>query len=42
MSLHEFREYVTHSGMDFNSLTTDEKRSWRETFDKSRQGKRHH
>ncbi len=33
--LHEFRSYVETSGVDFNHLSHEEKRQWRETFDKS-------
>ena len=36
MSLNEFREYVESSGVNFNVLTNEEKRQWRETFDKSK------
>jgi hypothetical protein len=32
----EFRDYVTSSGVDFDILTIEQKREWRETFDKSR------
>ena len=32
MSLQEFREYVSNSGVDFDTLTIDQKRQWRETF----------
>ena len=39
MSLEEFKAYVTNSGVTFDTLSTAEKREWRETFDKSRQGK---
>jgi hypothetical protein len=38
MSLQEFKEYVESRGVDFGSLTVEEKRVWSETFDKSRQG----
>ena len=37
MSLQEFSEYVTNSGVDFDTLTVEQKRNWRETFDRSRQ-----
>lgn len=37
MSLEEFKSYVRNSGVDFDALTTNEKRKWRESFDKSRQ-----
>jgi len=37
MSLQEFRDYVANSDVNFDSLSNDEKRQWRETFDKSRQ-----
>jgi hypothetical protein len=36
MSLEEFKVYVTNSGVVFESLTNEEKRGWRETFDKGR------
>ena len=39
MSLQEFQEYVTNSGVVFDTLTNEEKRGWRESFDKSRPGK---
>lgn len=35
MALEEFKDYVRNSGVDFDNLTTEEKRMWRETFDKS-------
>ena len=36
MSLQEFRDYVTNSGVDFDILSIEQKRQWRETFDRSR------
>mmetsp|Transcript_13435 Transcript_13435/g.18197 ORF Transcript_13435/g.18197 Transcript_13435/m.18197 type:complete len:328 (-) Transcript_13435:106-1089(-) len=36
-SLQEFRDYVTNSGVNFDILTIEQKREWRETFDRSRQ-----
>jgi hypothetical protein len=36
MSLQEFREYVETSGVVFDGLSNEEKRQWREAFDKSR------
>eukprot|EP01036_Dinobryon_divergens_P026734 gene26734-35414_t len=36
MSLQEFCDYVTNSGVNFDILTIKQKREWRETFDKSR------
>ena len=36
MSLQEFSDYVTNSGVNFDILTIEQKREWRETFDKSR------
>ena len=36
MSLQAFRDYVENSGVNFDDLTNEEKRGWRETFDKSR------
>mmetsp|Transcript_26831 Transcript_26831/g.38322 ORF Transcript_26831/g.38322 Transcript_26831/m.38322 type:complete len:171 (+) Transcript_26831:68-580(+) len=35
-SLQEFRDYVTNSGVNFDILTIEQKREWRETFDRSR------
>ena len=35
MSLVEFKEFVASSGVEFDSLSNEEKRGWRETFDKS-------
>ena len=35
MSLDQFKAYVESRGVDFNTLTNEEKRSWSETFDKS-------
>jgi len=37
MSLQEFTDYLASCGEDINTLTKEEKRAWRETFDKSRQ-----
>jgi hypothetical protein len=37
MSLEEFKAYVSNSGVNFDGLSPNEKREWRETFDKSRQ-----
>jgi hypothetical protein len=37
MSLEEFREYVSNSGVNFDGLSNEERRQWRETFDRSRQ-----
>jgi hypothetical protein len=37
MALEEFREYVANSGVNFDGLSNDEKRQWRESFDRSRQ-----
>jgi hypothetical protein len=37
MSLQEFTDYLASSGEDINTLTREEKRAWRETFDKCRQ-----
>ena len=37
MSLPEFREYVTNSGVNFDGLSDDKKKEWREQFDRSRQ-----
>lgn len=34
MSLNDFRTYVENSGVNFNGLSNEEKRQWRETFDK--------
>ena len=36
MSLQEFRDYVTNSGVNFDILTIEQKREWREMFDRSR------
>jgi hypothetical protein len=36
MSLEEFKAYVTSSGVIFDGLSSDEKRLWGESFDKSR------
>ena len=36
MSLQEFCDYLTNSGVNFDILTIEQKREWRETFDKSR------
>lgn len=33
----EFRDYVTSRGVDFDTLSNEEKRLWSETFDKSKQ-----
>jgi ABC-type Fe2+-enterobactin transport system substrate-binding protein len=35
-TLAEFRNYVVSSGVDFDALSIEQKRQWRETFDKSR------
>jgi hypothetical protein len=37
MSLQEFRDYVTNSDVDFNTLSVEQKLMWRQAFDKSRQ-----
>jgi hypothetical protein len=37
MSLQEFREYVTNSGVNFDGLSDDKKREWRESFERIRQ-----
>mmetsp|Transcript_34300 Transcript_34300/g.47131 ORF Transcript_34300/g.47131 Transcript_34300/m.47131 type:complete len:136 (-) Transcript_34300:145-552(-) len=37
MSMSEFRDYVTSRGVDFDTLTNEEKRQWSETFDMSKQ-----
>ena len=34
MSLKEFQDYVMNSGVDFGILKNEEKRVWREIFDK--------
>ena len=34
MSLLEFKEYLRESGEDFDNLTSEDRRLWRETFDK--------
>jgi hypothetical protein len=36
MSLEEFKAYVSNRGVVFDLLSTEEKRVWSETFDKSR------
>ena len=36
LELVEFKTYVTNSGVDFDSLSNDEKGQWRERFDKMR------
>ena len=35
MSLQQFRLYLTDSGVNLDDLTNNEKREWRETFDKA-------
>jgi hypothetical protein len=35
--LQEFRDYVTNSDVDFNTLSVEQKLMWRQAFDKSRQ-----
>ena len=35
MSGQEFRDYVTSRGVNFDSLSNEEKRQWSKTFDKS-------
>jgi hypothetical protein len=35
-TLEDFKNYVTESGVNFDGLSDDKKREWRETFDKSK------
>jgi hypothetical protein len=35
-TLEDFKNYVTLSGVNFDQLSNNEKREWRESFDKSR------
>ena len=37
--LNLFRNYVTNRGVDFDTLTSNEKREWSSTFDNRPQGK---
>ena len=37
MSLQNFRDYVSSRGVDFDTLSNEEKRKWSETFEKSTQ-----